>query len=147
MSGVEQLLAGFHGAGSGNHHDLWSADPDTVYVHNRPLRPHLPAYQLKRLRDRDYCIDARSDLECLNFVAPATPHRGDDGPFHATRDVRLIAGLTNALDHMGDFLLCGFLRHVDDHVVHFSSSIYGEKNKAATKSRLPYRTCLKLDQY
>ena len=81
-------------------------------------------------------------------MAPAAAHRGDDGPFHATRDVRLIAGLANALDHMGDFLLCGFLRHVDDHVVHFSSAIYAEKNKSRdSKSRLPYRTCLKLDQY
>jgi hypothetical protein len=30
---------------------------------------------------------------------------------------------------MVDFLLCGFLRHVDDHVVHFSSAIYAEKQK------------------
>jgi hypothetical protein len=68
-------------------------------------------------------------------MASATPHRGNDGSFHAARNVGLITCLTNALDHMGDFLLCGFLRHVDDHGVHFSSAIYAEKNKSRDLSR------------
>jgi hypothetical protein len=80
-------------------------------------------------------------------MAPATAHRSDDGSFHAAGNVGLITCLTNALDHMGYFLLCGSLRHVDDHVVHFSSSSCAEKNKSRdSKSRLPYRTCMKLDQ-
>ncbi len=112
---AEQLLARFDGAGSGDDYDAGSADGGAAYVYNCALGLDLPAHQFEGLRDRDYVVHAGRNLQRLDFVAASVSHGGDDGAFDSARDVRLVAGLANALDDVRNLLFGGFLRHVDDH--------------------------------
>jgi hypothetical protein len=67
-------------------------------------------------------------LQCLDFVASPASYRGDDGAFHAARNVRLVTGLANALDYVRNLLLARFFRHVYDHCC---PPIFTAKTKAA----------------
>jgi hypothetical protein len=48
-------------------------------------------------------------------VAASAADGGNDGALGAASDVRLVSGFANAFDDVVDFLLGGFLGHVDDH--------------------------------
>jgi hypothetical protein len=64
--------------------------------------------------------------------------RSNDGALGATRDVRLKAGFTDALNDVFDLLFGGAVRHVDDHdggpFLLFQKA--AQKRKAAILSRL-----------
>ena len=67
------------------------------------------------LGDGDNVINARRNLQSLDLVSAAAADGGDDRALRSSRDVRLVSGFADALDHMIDLLLGSFLRHVDDH--------------------------------
>ncbi len=115
MRGVEQLLARFDRAGAGDHHDIGTSDSDTVDVHDGTFGLHLAADQLEGLRNGHDIVDSWGHLQGFDLVAASAAHGGYDSAFRAARDVRLVAGFTNAFDHMRDLLFRGFFRHVNDH--------------------------------
>jgi hypothetical protein len=82
---------------------------DSAHIHHRSLRLNLPAHQLERLRNGDHILHPRRHLQGFDLVSPSIAHRGHDGPLHSTRNVRLVARLANALDHVRNLLFGCFL--------------------------------------
>src|SRR5208337_2041223 len=112
---VEQLCARFHRTGAGDDHDFRSADGHTVDSHDGALRLDLPAHEFEGLGNGDDVVDPGSDLEGFDLVAAPAAHGGYDGALGAAGDVRLVSGLADAFNDVVDFLLGGFLGHVDNH--------------------------------
>ena len=75
----------------------------------------MPAYELKRLRDRDDVIHAGRNLQGFDLVPPPAADRSDDRALRPSRNVRLIACFADAFDDVINLLLGCFFRHVDDH--------------------------------
>src|SRR5580698_1855501 len=77
---------------------------------------HLTAYKLDGLCDRNHAVHARRSRQRLQLMtASATADRSDDGAFFSTRDVRLVACLLHAVNHVLDLSFGCPLPHVDDH--------------------------------
>ena len=147
MRRTQQLLARFHRAGSGDDHNSWPADVHAAHLHDGSLRLHLTADQLKGLGDGHHVVDSGRDLQRFDLVAASVPHGGDDGALDAARNVRLVAGLANALDDVRNLLFGGFLGHVDDHWL-APCEWYVLKCSRQTKSRdldRGFKACLNLD--
>ena len=130
MSGLDELFAGFDRAWAGDDNHFRTANVYPVDGNNGAVRFDLAAYQFERLGDGDDVIDPGSDLQGFNFVAPAAADGGHNRAFGAPRDVRLVAGLPDAVDDMVDLGFGGLLGHVDDHDVVSLRLICALKNKS-----------------
>jgi hypothetical protein len=69
-------------------------------------------------------------------MAASAAHGGHDSAFRAARDVRLVPGFANAVNHMRDLLFRGLFRHVNDH---WSALFLGLFCDLKCKSRDPDR--------
>jgi hypothetical protein len=91
---------------------------------------HLLTHKLERLGDGHHIVNTGSDLQSFYLMAAPAAHSGDDRAFGAARDMRVVSGFANAIDHVLDLIFSRFFGHVDDHgwilLVQFSG-----KTKAA----------------
>jgi hypothetical protein len=89
--------------------DLWASNAHAVDLDDGAFGLDLAADELEGLGDGDDVVHAGSDLQRLNFMPASAAHGGDDGSLGPACDVRLVSGFADALDHVIDFLLGGFL--------------------------------------
>jgi len=67
--------------------------------------------------DGNDIIDARRDLQRLDFMPSSTPHRGHDGALRSAGYVRLVARFADPLDDVFDLRFSCSVGHIDDHLV------------------------------
>src|SRR5437764_4212561 len=115
MSGLQQLLTRFHRTRPGDDHDLRPTNLDPIDNHDRALGVDLLTHQLEGLRDGDHIVHTGCHLQRFNFVTASATNSRDNGALGAARDMGVVTGLANALDHMLYLILGRFLGHVDDH--------------------------------